>query len=138
MQIIAPPTARPAPSPQGARRGLAIVHTGNGKGKRRSTAAFAVLRAHGRGQAVCIDRFMMVSAARSQRPMACDGAATVTAIPVGSAWPPAGYPRNQPAAGPRLACALLRASGGPSDLPASGGPERQRAGFLPGLPPRAA
>jgi cob(I)alamin adenosyltransferase len=51
MQIEAPPTVRDTPKAQGARRGLVMVHTGNGKGK--STAAFGLaVRAHGRGKKV--------------------------------------------------------------------------------------
>lgn len=63
MQIETPPTARPYDKPQGERRGLVIVHTGEGKGK--STAAFGLaLRAHGRGKAVKIYQFMKVPSAR--------------------------------------------------------------------------
>ncbi|MCX8005778.1 MAG: cob(I)yrinic acid a,c-diamide adenosyltransferase [Burkholderiaceae bacterium] len=63
MQIENPPTARERPQPAGARRGLLIVHTGDGKGK--STAAFGLaLRAHGRGKAVAIFQFMKVGSAR--------------------------------------------------------------------------
>lgn len=63
MQIEAPPTERDTPKPQGERRGLLIVHTGDGKGK--STAAFGLaLRAHGRGKAVHIYQFMKVPSAR--------------------------------------------------------------------------
>ena len=58
-----PPTAKPYDKPQGERRGLVIVHTGDGKGK--STAAFGLaLRAHGRGKAVRIFQFMKVPTAR--------------------------------------------------------------------------
>jgi cob(I)alamin adenosyltransferase len=63
MQIEAPPTERTTPKPDGERRGLVIVHTGDGKGK--STAAFGLaLRAHGRGKAVKIYQFMKVPSAR--------------------------------------------------------------------------
>jgi len=63
MQIEAPPTERNTPKPDGPRRGLVIVHTGDGKGK--STAAFGLaLRAHGRGKAVKIYQFMKVPSAR--------------------------------------------------------------------------
>ena len=63
MQIEAPPTERDPIKPMGERRGLLIVHTGDGKGK--STAAFGLaLRAHGRGKAVKIYQFMKVPSAR--------------------------------------------------------------------------
>ncbi len=63
MDIEAPPVHRDTPKPQGERRGLVIVHTGNGKGK--STAAFGLaLRAHGRGKPVHIYQFMKVPSAR--------------------------------------------------------------------------
>lgn len=63
MQIEAPPFSRDVPKPQGERRGLVMVHTGNGKGK--STAAFGLaIRAHGRGKAVKIYQFMKVPSAR--------------------------------------------------------------------------
>lgn len=62
MDIVEPPTTA-ARKPQGDRRGLIIVHTGNGKGK--STAAFGLaLRAHGRGKSVRIFQFMKVPSAR--------------------------------------------------------------------------
>lgn len=63
MQIEDPPLDyRRAPTPA-PRRGLLIVHTGDGKGK--STAAFGLaLRAHGRGLAVKVWQFMKVPSAR--------------------------------------------------------------------------
>lgn len=63
MQVEAPPIAKPYDKPDGERRGLLIVNTGDGKGK--STAAFGLaLRAHGRGKAVKIFQFMKVPSAR--------------------------------------------------------------------------
>lgn len=63
MQIETPPQDKPYDKPEGERRGLVIVHTGDGKGK--STAAFGLaLRAHGRGKAVKIYQFMKVPTAR--------------------------------------------------------------------------
>lgn len=63
MQIQTPPAVRDTPKPQGTRRGLVMVHTGNGKGK--STAAFGLaVRAHGRGKAVKVYQFMKVPSAR--------------------------------------------------------------------------
>ena len=63
MQLETPPTDKPYAKAEGDRRGLVIVHTGDGKGK--STAAFGLaLRAHGRGKAVTIFRFMKVPSAR--------------------------------------------------------------------------
>ena len=63
MQVESPPVAKPYVKPEGERRGLLIVHTGDGKGK--STAAFGLaLRAHGRGKAVKIFQFMKVPSAR--------------------------------------------------------------------------
>ena len=67
MQIETPPSAKPYDKPEGERRGLLIVNTGDGKGK--STAAFGLaLRAHGRhhvhGKAVKIFQFMKVPTAR--------------------------------------------------------------------------
>ena len=63
MQIETPPTEKRYEKPEGERRGLVIVNTGDGKGK--STAAFGLaLRAHGRGKAVKIFQFMKVPSAR--------------------------------------------------------------------------
>ncbi len=63
MRIEAPPRERRRQRPDGPRRGLVIVHTGDGKGK--STAAFGLaLRAHGRGKPVVIYQFMKVPSAR--------------------------------------------------------------------------
>ena len=67
MQLESPPSEKPYDKPEGERRGLLIVNTGDGKGK--STAAFGLaLRAHGRhhvhGKAVKIFQFMKVPSAR--------------------------------------------------------------------------
>mgnify|MGYP001233747985 FL=1 len=67
MQIESPPTEKRYDRPEGERRGLVIVHTGDGKGK--STAAFGLaLRAFGRqhvhGKQVRIFQFMKVPTAR--------------------------------------------------------------------------
>ncbi|MBN9459976.1 MAG: cob(I)yrinic acid a,c-diamide adenosyltransferase [Burkholderiales bacterium] len=63
MQIESLPTERRSDKPQGERRGLVIIHTGDGKGK--STAAFGLaLRAHGRDKPVKIYQFMKVPSAR--------------------------------------------------------------------------
>ena len=63
MHIESPPSAKPYAKPDGERRGLVIVHTGDGKGK--STAAFGLaMRAHGRGKAVKLYQFMKVPSAR--------------------------------------------------------------------------
>ena len=46
MEIQTPPQEKPYENPEGERRGLIIVNTGDGKGK--STAAFGLaIRAHG-------------------------------------------------------------------------------------------
>ena len=63
MDIQNPPTETPYEQPQGERRGIVIVNTGDGKGK--STADFGLaLRAHGRGKVVKIYQFMKVPSAR--------------------------------------------------------------------------
>ena len=67
MQIETPSTERSVTKPEGERRGLILVHTGDGKGK--STAAFGLaLRAFGRrhvhGKQVRIFQFMKVPTAR--------------------------------------------------------------------------
>lgn len=63
MQTETPPQTKPYEKPEGERRGLLIVNTGDGKGK--STAAFGLaIRAHGRGKPVRIFQFMKVPSAR--------------------------------------------------------------------------
>ena len=63
MEIETPPDCKPYDKPEGERRGLLIVNTGDGKGK--STAAFGLaLRAHGRSKVVKIFQFMKVPSAR--------------------------------------------------------------------------
>ena len=63
MEIQTPPSEKPYEKPQGERRGLVIVNTGDGKGK--STAAFGLaFRATGRGKPVKVFQFMKVPSAR--------------------------------------------------------------------------
>lgn len=63
MQIETPPSEKPYERPEGERRGLLIVNTGDGKGK--STAAFGLsMRAMGRGKRVHVFQFMKVPTAR--------------------------------------------------------------------------
>jgi cob(I)alamin adenosyltransferase len=58
-----PPSAKPYAKPTGERRGLVIVHTGDGKGKTTAAIGLAV-RAHGRGNSVRFFQFMKVGVAR--------------------------------------------------------------------------
>ncbi len=63
MQVETPPSEKPYDKPEGERRGLVLVHTGDGKGK--STAAFGLaFRALGRDKAVKVFQFMKVPSAR--------------------------------------------------------------------------
>ncbi len=63
MQIETPPTEHGGGKPGGERRGLLMVHTGDGKGK--STAAIGLaLRALGRNKRVRFLQFMKVPPAR--------------------------------------------------------------------------
>ena len=63
MEIETPPSEKPYEKPEGERRGLVLVHTGDGKGK--STAAFGLaFRALGRDKAVKVFQFMKVPSAR--------------------------------------------------------------------------
>ena len=65
MEIEIPPESCGSSKRTGMRRGLVLVHTGDGKGKGKSTAAFGLaLRAHGRGKKVAIHLFMKVPTAR--------------------------------------------------------------------------
>ena len=97
MQIENPPTERNTPKPEGERRGLVIVHTGDGKGK--STAAFGLaLRAFGRhhvhGKQVRIYQFMKVPSARFGEHRAFDLLAEAAARTApGRAKPPAATTR---------------------------------------------
>ena len=57
MEIETPPLQRDTPKAQGERRGLVLVHTGNGKGK--SSSAFGVVaRAIGHGMPVAVVQFV--------------------------------------------------------------------------------
>lgn len=63
MQIEQAPTEKPYDKPQGERRGLLIVNTGDGKGKTTAALGLAV-RALGRGKSVRFFQFMKVEPAR--------------------------------------------------------------------------
>ncbi|WP_295538057.1 cob(I)yrinic acid a,c-diamide adenosyltransferase [uncultured Pseudacidovorax sp.] len=63
MQTETPPQSKPYDKPEGERRGLLIVNTGDGKGKSTATFGLAV-RAHGRGKSVRVFQFMKVPSAR--------------------------------------------------------------------------
>lgn len=58
-----PPREKPYTRPDGPRRGLLIVHTGDGKGKTTAAIGLAV-RALGRGKSVRFFQFMKVGVAR--------------------------------------------------------------------------
>lgn len=58
-----PPRKKPYSRPTGARRGLLIINTGDGKGKTTAALGLAV-RAHGRGKSVRFFQFMKVGVAR--------------------------------------------------------------------------
>lgn len=71
MEPVAPPTEKPLLHPDGERRGLVIVNTGDGKGK--STAAFGLaMRAHGRGKKVKVFQFMKLPTSRFGEHRACE------------------------------------------------------------------
>lgn len=63
MNIEHPPTEKPYDKPEGERRGLVIVNTGDGKGKTTAAIGLAV-RATGRGKSVRFFQFMKVESAR--------------------------------------------------------------------------
>jgi ATP:corrinoid adenosyltransferase len=58
-----PPREKPYTRPDGERRGLLMVNTGNGKGKTTAAIGLAV-RALGRGKSVRFFQFMKVGVAR--------------------------------------------------------------------------
>jgi cob(I)alamin adenosyltransferase len=63
MELETPPVHHGGRKATGTRRGLVMIHTGDGKGK--STAAFGLaIRAHGRGKSVRFFQFMKVPPAR--------------------------------------------------------------------------
>jgi cob(I)alamin adenosyltransferase len=71
MDTVTPPTEKPLLNPDGQRRGLVLVHTGDGKGK--STAAFGLAaRAHGRGKPVKVFQFMKLPTSRFGEHRACE------------------------------------------------------------------
>ena len=63
MKIEQAPTEKPYDKPEGERRGLIIVNTGDGKGKTTAAIGLAV-RATGRGKSVRFFQFMKVESAR--------------------------------------------------------------------------
>jgi cob(I)alamin adenosyltransferase len=63
LRTETPPAKRRYVKPSGKRRGLLIVHTGDGKGKTTAAIGLAV-RAVGRGKSVRFFQFMKVGAAR--------------------------------------------------------------------------
>jgi cob(I)alamin adenosyltransferase len=86
MQIEAPPKEHGSSKPMGERRGLVLIHTGDGKGK--STAAFGLaLRAHGRGKPVKIYQFMKVPTARfGEHRMFADMGIPIEGLGDGFSW----------------------------------------------------
>ena len=91
MDIETPPLDHKRLEQPAERRGLVLVHTGDGKGK--STAAFGLaMRAHGRGKSVRIFQFMKVPSARfgehralEQLGIAIEGVADVPSLSVTNA-----------------------------------------------------
>src|SRR5580704_19250922 len=61
--IESPPSEKPYTRPTGTRRGLLLIHTGDGKGKTTAALGLAV-RALGRGKSVRFFQFMKVGVAR--------------------------------------------------------------------------
>jgi cob(I)alamin adenosyltransferase len=63
MEIESPPLKHGDGKRTGPRRGLLMIHTGDGKGKTTASLGLAI-RAHGRGKSVRFFQFMKVSPAR--------------------------------------------------------------------------